>query len=59
VEPRVRDRLPDRQDHRALHPAPIAHVGRLLSDCPGAMEIRQHTRAHGNCANVQRQCLQR
>jgi len=54
VEPRVGDRLSNRQDHRPLRPAAIAHVGRLLSDSPSAVEIRQHTRTHGNRANVQR-----
>lgn len=55
MEPRIGDHLPDNKDVRALLPAPIAHVRHLLSDRPGAVEIRQHTRSHGDRANVQRQ----
>lgn len=59
VEPRVGDHLPNSQDHCAVRAAAVAHVGRLLSDRPRPMEVRQYTRAHGNRADVQRQRLQR
>lgn len=57
VEPRIGNRLPNRQNHRSLRIALVTHVGGLLPDSPCAVEVRQHTRAHGNRTNVQREHL--
>lgn len=59
VESGIRDGLSNRQDRGAVRAAADAHVGHLLSDRAGVVEVRQHTRAHGNRADVQRERLQR